>query len=139
MIRFFFIVNRSCKTRYAKYYQTIQDTPAFELEIARKCITRKQNQTLFFQLDEYKIVYRVYASLYFIIGCDLDDNEFSMLELIQLCVETMNQTFEKATELDLVFNLEKVHMIIDEVIAKGLILETNQQRLLNFMGSLYSI
>ncbi|CEJ00633.1 hypothetical protein RMCBS344292_14685 [Rhizopus microsporus] len=62
-----------------------------------------------------------------------------MLELIQLCVETMNQTFEKATELDLVFNLEKVHMIIDEVIAKGLILETNQQRLLNFMGSLYSI
>lgn len=71
MIRFFLIVNRSCKTRYAKYYQTIQDTSAFELEIARKCITRKQNQariilrrrrtfltkvqTLFFQLDEYKI------------------------------------------------------------------------------------
>lgn len=70
MIRFFLIVNRSCKTRCAKYYQTIQDTSAFELEIARKCITRKQNQariiiirrtfltkeqTLFFQLDEYKI------------------------------------------------------------------------------------
>lgn len=46
MIRFFLIVNRSCQTRFARYYQgtIVQDKPTFELEIARQCITRRQNQ-----------------------------------------------------------------------------------------------
>ncbi|CAO3701130.1 unnamed protein product [Rhizopus stolonifer] len=75
MIRFFLIINKSCQTRYSKYYQDtiIKDANTFELEVARKCITRKQTQTLFFKLKEFKIVYRVYASLYFIIGCDLGE------------------------------------------------------------------
>jgi hypothetical protein len=42
----------------------------------------------------------------------------------------MNQKFEKVTELDLVFNLERVHMIMDELVANGLVLETNQERVL---------
>ncbi|OAC99331.1 hypothetical protein MUCCIDRAFT_148994 [Mucor lusitanicus CBS 277.49] len=131
MIRFFLIVNRSCQTRFARYYQStlIQDKPTFELEVARQCITRKQNQS------PAPLVYRVYASLYFIIGCDPEDNEFSILELIQNCVECLDHYFEK-TELDLVFNLEKVHMIIDEMIVQGLIVETNQERVLASMYAL---
>ncbi|KAI8642123.1 AP complex, mu/sigma subunit [Parasitella parasitica] len=138
MIRFFLIVNRSCKTRFSRYYHdtVTQDKVAFELDVARQCITRKQNQTLFFSFHQDKIVYRVYASLYFIIGCDLEDNEFSMLELIQNCVECLDQYFEKVTELDLVFSLEKVHMIVDEMIVQGLILETNQERIL---ASIYAL
>ncbi|KAK4514609.1 uncharacterized protein ATC70_002208 [Mucor velutinosus] len=138
MIRFFLIVNRSCQTRFARYYQNIliQDKATFELEIARQCITRKQNQTLFFSINQDKIVYRVYASLYFIIGCDPEDNEFSILELIQNCVECLDHYFEKVTELDLVFNIEKVHMIIDEIIVQGLIVETNQERVLASMRAL---
>ncbi|KAI7906615.1 AP complex, mu/sigma subunit [Cokeromyces recurvatus] len=133
MIRFFLIVNKSCQTRFSKYFYDLncKDRPTFELEIARQCITRKSNTTLFFRTKEYKIVYRVYASLYFIIGCDFEDNEFSLLELIQTFVECLDQYFEKVTELDLVFNIEKVHIIMDEIILKGLILETNQERVLS--------
>jgi hypothetical protein len=40
------------------------------------------------------------------------------------------------TELDLVFNLEKVHMIMDEIIVKGLVLETNQERVLASVNAL---
>jgi len=35
-----------------------------------------------------------------------------------------------------VFNLEKVHMIIDEMIVQGLIVETNQERVLASMYAL---
>ncbi|KAI9480492.1 MAG: adaptor-related protein complex AP-4, sigma 1 [Benjaminiella poitrasii] len=135
MIRFFLIVNRSCQTRFSKYYDE-QSQPAeedggmFELEVARQCITRKTTNTLFFSMKQYKIVFRVYASLYFIIGCNPEENEFSLLELIQVFVECLDQYFDKVTELDLVFNLEKVHMIMDEIILKGLLLETNQERIL---------
>ncbi|KAI8090560.1 Longin-like domain-containing protein [Thamnidium elegans] len=138
MISFFLIVNRTGQTRFSRYYQSdiIKDRPTFELQVARSCITRKQSQTLFFSLKEHKIVYRTYASLYFIIGCDPEDNVFSLLELIQFSVECMDQYFEKVTELDLVYNLEKVHMIMDEIIVKGLILETNHDRVLDLVYAL---
>ncbi|KAI9271290.1 AP complex, mu/sigma subunit, partial [Sporodiniella umbellata] len=131
MIRFFLVINKSYQTRYARYYNCnlVENASVFEAEVAKKCISRKQSQTLFFKLGELKIVYRIYASLYFVIGCDCEENDFGVLEFIQLCVETLNQTFEKVTELDLVFNLEKVHMIMDELVANGLVLETNQERL----------
>jgi AP-4 complex subunit sigma-1 len=56
MIRFFLIVNRSCQTRFSRYYQNtfIRDRPTFELEIARQCITRKQNQVLAIKQDKMK-------------------------------------------------------------------------------------
>ncbi|KAI7893606.1 AP complex, mu/sigma subunit [Mucor mucedo] len=136
MIQFFLIVNRTGQTRFARYYQNDPENPTFELQVARGCITRKPSQTLFFSLKEHKIVYRVYASLYFIIGCEPQDNEFSLLELIQFSVECMDSYFEKVTELDLVYNLEKVHMIMDEIIVKGLILETNHDRVLALINGL---
>ncbi|KAI8365424.1 adaptor-related protein complex 4 sigma 1 subunit [Choanephora cucurbitarum] len=118
MIRFFLVVNKSCHTRFSRYYQEInKDHTGFELEVARQ-------------------FYRIYASLCFIIGCDPEDNEFAMLELIQLCVECLDQSFEKVTELDFVFSLEKIHMIMDEIIVKGLVAETNQQRVLEAMHAL---
>ncbi|KAI8979291.1 AP complex, mu/sigma subunit [Mycotypha africana] len=140
MIHFFLIVNRSCRTRFAKYYNNDneENRSANELDIVRRCIIRKQNQTLFFPWNDSKIVYRAYASLYFIISCDSEDNEFAYLELIQTFTECLNQFFDNVTELDLVFNLEKVHMLLDEIIVKGLIMETNQERILASMNALFS-
>jgi AP-4 complex subunit sigma-1 len=49
MIRFFLIVNKSCQTRFARYYEQDEpnDRPTFELDVARGCITRKQSQVTF--------------------------------------------------------------------------------------------
>lgn len=44
MIQFFLIVNRTGQTRFARYYETIPEKPAFELQVARACITRKPSQ-----------------------------------------------------------------------------------------------
>mgnify|MGYP001185973743 CR=1 FL=1 len=48
------------------------------------------------------MIYRRYASLYFIIGLDLDEdiNELGMLEFIHNLVETMDKYFENVCELD---------------------------------------
>ena len=48
------------------------------------------------------MVYRRYASLYFIIGCDIeaDLNELAMLEFIHNLVETLDKYFENVCELD---------------------------------------
>merc|ERR550539_1017896 len=75
----------------------------------------------------YKIVYRRYASLFFIVGADQEDeNELGYLEFIHTLVETLDKYFESVCELDIMFNLEKAHFILDEMVMNGCIVETNK-------------
>ena len=48
------------------------------------------------------MIYRRYASLYFIIGLDVDSdlNELALLEFIHNMVETLDKYFENVCELD---------------------------------------
>ena len=93
--------------------------------------------------------------MYFIIGIDIDDdiNELGMLEFIHNMVETLDKYFENVCELDvsdafhllhgtsltlicffslqIMFNIEKAHFIIDEMVMSGYIVETNKTNILN--------
>eukprot|EP01052_Picozoa_sp_SAG31_P038200 SAG31_NODE_5060_length_2766_cov_17.451444_2_plen_100_part_00 len=43
----------------------------------------------------------------------------------QVFVETLDRCFENVCELDLVFHMDKVHTITDEIVQAGMVLETN--------------
>ena len=60
------------------------------------------------QFDNYKLIYRRYAGLFFIFAVDVDDNELLMMETIHLFVELLDQYFSNVCELDIVFNFNKV-------------------------------
>lgn len=62
----------------------------------------------FLDYKEYKIVYKRYASLYFITIVDKDHNELIVLELMQMFVEILDKYFGNVCELDLIFNFHKV-------------------------------
>lgn len=72
-----------------------------------------------------KIVYRHYATLYFIFVVDSQESDLGMLDLIQVLVETLDKNFSNVCELDLVYHSDKCHYIMDEVIMGGMVLETN--------------
>ena len=44
---------------------------------------------------------------------------------------TLDKYFENVCELDIMFNIEKAHFIIDEMIMTGYITETNKANILN--------
>ncbi|ORZ17095.1 AP4 complex subunit sigma putative [Absidia repens] len=139
MISFVLIVNKTCQTRFAKYYTSklSEDLPSFEHALGKKCVGRPQHHCLFFHYEGFDIVYRPYASLYVIVGSPADqENEFGVLEWIQLFVESMDIYFDKVTELDFVYQLEKVHMIMEEILPKGILGESNQERILEPLSQL---
>ena len=72
-----FIVNDSLKklTRLAQYYNflSVKERITLEGELIRKCLSRNETQCLFLEHRQYKVIYRRYASLYFIIGVDNDE------------------------------------------------------------------
>jgi len=72
-----------------------------------------------------KLIYRHYATLYFIFCVDSSESELGILDLIQVFVETLDKCFENVCELDLIFHLDKVLYILDEIVMGGMVLETN--------------
>ena len=77
------------------------------------------------EIADRKIIYRHYATLYFIFVVDGSESELGILDLIQVFVETLDKCFENVCELDLIFAVDKVHYILDEIVMGGMVLETN--------------
>jgi AP-4 complex subunit sigma-1 len=102
MIRYILLVNKQGQTRVAKYYEYIEldKRTALEGEIVRKCLSRNDSLCSILEYQNYKVVYRRYASLFFIVGVDDSENELGVLELIHQIVETLDAFFENVCELD---------------------------------------
>ena len=156
MIRFFLLQNRQGKTRLSKWYvppsssnassatangfvssdystsnQTEAEKARIEAEVHRLVTSRDKKYTNFIEYNNYKLIYRRYAGLFFTIAVDVQDNELSYLESIHLFVELLDSYFANVCELDIVFNFNKVYMILDEYMLAGEIEETSKREILD--------
>ena len=61
----------------------------------------------FIEWQDKKVIYKRYASLYFIACVDKTDNELIILEQIHLFVEVLDRYFGNVCELDIIFNFHK--------------------------------
>ena len=66
----------------------------------------------------------------FLLSNDNDENELAVLEFIHCLVETFDKYFENVCELDVMFNVEKAHFILEEMMANGAVVETNRMNVL---------
>lgn len=51
---------------------------------------------------DVRVIYRHYATLYFVFVVDEAESELGILDLIQVFVESLDKCFENVCELDLV-------------------------------------
>ena len=116
-IRFFLLQNRQGKTRLSKWYVPPQSSnpngtilsveaekSRIEAEVHRLVTSRDKKYTNFIEFNNYKVIYKRYAGLFFTIAVDSTDNELSYLETIHLFVELLDSYFSSVCELDIVFN-----------------------------------
>ena len=131
----------------------MQERVALESEIIRKCLSRSELQCSFLEYRGFKVIYRRYASLFFIVGTKADfdvrklskltgvkkggdksvenyENELGLLEFIHTLVETMDRWAGSICELDIMYQLEQVHFLVDEMVMNGYIVETNKSNVL---------
>merc|ERR1712113_650586 len=74
---------------------------------------------------DHKIIYRHFATLYFIFVADSAESELGVLDLIQVFVQVLDSCFENVCELDLIYHFDRVNYILDEIVMSGMVLETN--------------
>ncbi|XP_063803532.1 AP-4 complex subunit sigma-1 isoform X2 [Pseudophryne corroboree] len=132
MMKFFLIVNKQGQTRLSRYYECMetQKRTLLESEVIKLCLSRSKDQCSFIEYKDFKLVYRQYAALFIVVGIDESENEMSVFELIHNFVEVLDKYFSRVSELDIMFNLDKVHIILDEMLLNGCAVETNKSRIL---------
>ncbi|ETO20693.1 hypothetical protein RFI_16524 [Reticulomyxa filosa] len=80
------------------------------------------------ELSEFfdsKLIYRHYATLFFVFLVDQSESELGILDLIQVFVEALDERFKNVCELDIVFRFDEVNNVLDEIVMGGMVLETN--------------
>eukprot|EP00218_Dolichomastix_sp_CCMP3274_P007016 CAMPEP_0170134464 /NCGR_PEP_ID=MMETSP0033_2-20121228/1914_1 /TAXON_ID=195969 /ORGANISM="Dolichomastix tenuilepis, Strain CCMP3274" /LENGTH=178 /DNA_ID=CAMNT_0010370017 /DNA_START=44 /DNA_END=580 /DNA_ORIENTATION=+ len=132
MIKSFLVINNHGKPRLVKFYEHMATERQQELIKAVYGVVSKRDDSLCSFVDDEtafgadtKVVYRHFATLYFIVLCDRSESELGILDLIQVYVETLDRSFDSVCELDIIFNPPKAHAILDEIVMGGEVLETS--------------
>lgn len=98
-------------------------------------ITMYQFSGNFIEYSNGMLLFKKYASLYFIVYCDKNDNYIELLEQIHFYVECLDKYFHNVCELDLIFNFYKTYFLLDEVFLYGHITETSKRQIAQIMKS----
>ncbi|KAJ2776480.1 AP-1 adaptor complex sigma subunit Aps1 [Coemansia javaensis] len=135
-IQYIFLVSRQAKIRLVKWYITLGTKEKAKVlkEVSQLVLARKPKQCNFVEHQGTKVVYRKYASLFFVAGIDLDDNELLMLEVIHRYVEVLDRLFHNVCELDLIFQFQKAYFVLDEMIMAGELQESSKKTVLKVIA-----
>ncbi|KAG6512979.1 hypothetical protein ZIOFF_031119 [Zingiber officinale] len=128
-IHFVLLISRQGKVRLTKWYSPYSQkerTKAIR-ELSGLILPRGPKLCNFVEWRGYKVVYRRYASLYFCMCIDAEDNELEILEIIHHFVEILDRYFGSVCELDLIFNFHKAYYILDEILIAGELQESSKK------------
>ncbi|XP_043990487.1 AP-1 complex subunit sigma-3b isoform X2 [Gambusia affinis] len=129
MMHFLLLFSRQGRLRLQKWYTAISEREKKKIirEMTTMVLARQPRTCNFIQWKDMKIVYKRYASLYFCLGVEHEENELLALEIIHRYVELLDKYFGNVCELDIIFNFEKAYFILDEFLMGGEIQETSKQ------------
>ncbi|XP_061653257.1 AP-1 complex subunit sigma-3b isoform X3 [Phyllopteryx taeniolatus] len=114
MMRFLLLFSRQGKLRLQKWYTPMSDREKKKIirDMTSAVLARQPRTCNFLHWKDLKIIYKRYASLYFCLAIESQENELLALEVC---------------ELDIIFNFEKAYFILDEFLMGGEIQETSKQ------------
>ncbi|KAK8758323.1 AP-3 complex subunit sigma-2-like [Amblyomma americanum] len=138
MIKTILIFNQYGKIRLSKFYEHVREEEQQQIirEIFQLVSRRGEDVCNFLEggaligSSDYKIIYRRYATLFIVFCADSSESELGILDLIQVLVELLDKSFENVCELDLVFHMDQVHYILNELVMGGMVVETNMTELI---------
>ncbi|XP_070679434.1 AP-1 complex subunit sigma-2-like isoform X3 [Malus domestica] len=117
MIHFVILVSRQGKVRLTKWFSTYPQKERSKVmrELSGIILNRGPKLCNFVEWRGFKVVYKRYASLYFCMCVDEDDNELEILEIIHHYVEILDRYFGSA------------YFILDELLLAGELQESSKR------------
>ncbi|KAJ7557236.1 hypothetical protein O6H91_05G117900 [Diphasiastrum complanatum] len=146
MINAVLVMNTQGKPRLTKFYKQVPVEKQQEIIRAIYAVlsSRGENYCNFADASnisgsDNKLVYKHFATLYFIFVVDGAESELAILDLIQVFVETLDRIFKNVCELDIVYNFNKVHTVLDEIVMGGQVVETNSADVMKAVQDIFKL
>ncbi|KAJ8331920.1 AP-1 adaptor complex sigma subunit Aps1 [Batrachochytrium dendrobatidis] len=133
-IKFLLLVSRQGKIRLTKWFTSdwgIKEKTKIVRDVSQMVLARKAKMCNVLEFKDFKVVYRRYASLFFVVGTDVNENELLTLEVIHRYVEILDKWFMNVCELDIIFNFQQAYTIIDELLIGGELQDSSKRAVLN--------
>ena len=130
LVKFIIILDNSGKLIYSKYFiekdQNRQREFEKQLCFQVKNLNISQGELDIFSMDDYNIFVKIIGEIAYFIGLNEEDNEclgYNFCKLFEICLGNItNDNFERPKIFD---NLEKIIVMIDEMLDNGLIVNTD--------------
>mmetsp|Transcript_4859 Transcript_4859/g.8467 ORF Transcript_4859/g.8467 Transcript_4859/m.8467 type:complete len:167 (-) Transcript_4859:284-784(-) len=141
MIKFILVFNNHGKPRLTKFYEYMPEEQ--QQKVIQECFrligNRPEGQCNFIDTasadgSARRLVFRNYATLFFVFCVDDAESQLGVLDLIQVFVETLDRCFENVCELDLIFNMDRINFVLDEFVIGGLVVETSMREVLDALA-----
>eukprot|EP00727_Mastigamoeba_balamuthi_P010940 m51a1_g6469 Adaptor protein complex 1 (AP-1), sigma subunit A (162) ;mRNA; r:63086-64468 len=131
-VHFMLSLNKQCKIRLSKWYSsyTTRERDRIVREVGYAITQRSSSMCNFVEWRDCNLVYKRYASLYFLICVDRTDNELISLELVHRFVFVLDKYFGNVTELDLIYDFSRAYIVLDELLIAGEQQETSAAEIL---------
>lgn len=132
MIKYLLVVNTRGQIRICRFYTHygLEERQSLQREIIKTCLAVGKDQSSIIDYEDYTIVFQKFSNIMFIAGITPEENELAVIEVFRHICETLEKYLGSLTEQHFVYNLDKVHMVLDEMIQNGHIAETSQARIL---------
>ncbi|EGF81447.1 hypothetical protein BATDEDRAFT_23872 [Batrachochytrium dendrobatidis JAM81] len=96
-------------------------------ECAKQPATKESGS---FYAGASRVTFKRFASLNFMVVSTQSENQYAMLAFIQAFVEILSKYFGSFSEYHVIFHLEKIHLVLDEMVTAGFVVETNRDLIL---------
>ena len=133
LINFIIILDNSGKIIYSKYY-TDKNTAEKQREFERQLCFQVKNLNILpgeldiFSFEDFNIFVKLIGEIAYFIGISENDNEclgYNFCKIFENCLSNiLNDNFERTKIFN---NLEKIMLLIDEMIDNGIIVNTDQE------------
>lgn len=146
MIHAVMIFNNDCAPRLVKFYKPISVDQQQQLlkQIHQLVRQRNESQSSFLTVPsllqttskDVRVIYRHFATLYFVFVVDSSESELGILDLIQVFVQVLNRCFRDVCELDLVFHWQILQIALEEMIQGGMVIETSISKIFSAIDAM---
>ncbi|KAJ3901213.1 AP complex, mu/sigma subunit [Lentinula edodes] len=133
MINYILLVSRQGKVRLAKWFSTLPPKTKAKIvkDVTQLVLARRTRMCNFLEYKDSKVVYRRYASLFFVTGITSSDNELITLEIIHRYVEVLDRYFGNVSaRAPQSFHILTIQQILDELIIAGELQESSKKSVL---------
>ena len=132
LIKFIIILDNSGKLIYGRYFidkdQERQREFEKQLCFQVKNLNISQDELDIFNIDDYNVFVKIIGEIAYFIGIDEEDNEclgYNFCKIFENCLGSItNDNFDRQKIFD---NLDKIMLIIDEMVDNGLIINTDPE------------